>query len=68
MRVDLNPVFTIAIHLDQLHNIDLIQRGYYQVAFHDLFVLQLSSTNHISQFFGGGGKGWGEISEVVSLL
>lgn len=33
MRVDLNPVFTIAIHLDQLHNIDLIQRGYYQVRF-----------------------------------
>uniref|UniRef100_A0A914ZUR5 DUF676 domain-containing protein n=2 Tax=Parascaris univalens TaxID=6257 RepID=A0A914ZUR5_PARUN len=33
MRVDLNPVFTIAIHLDQLHNIDLIQRGFYQVRF-----------------------------------
>ncbi|KHN73230.1 Uncharacterized protein Tcan_12023 [Toxocara canis] len=33
MRVELNPVFTIAVHLDQLHNIDLIQRGYYQVRF-----------------------------------
>lgn len=33
MRVELNPVFSIFLHLDRFHNIDLAHRGYYQVRF-----------------------------------
>lgn len=31
MRVELNPVFSIVVYLDQFHNVDLTHRGYYQI-------------------------------------